>query len=218
MEMQVVAWMAAGLVYLSFFMKTIVPLRSLAIASNVVFIVYALLGMRYGVFDKVLPILVLHGALLPLNVIRLLEVKKTISAFSNLKENQASLDVLIPYMKQENKKQGQTLFTAGDPAKKLYLLHAGRIALPEVHKVLGAGALFGEVGIFSESANRTTSAICETDCVLLSISREKVLELFYMDTRFGLFIVRLLSGYLTQAAGLPASKLTGMADVEQQCP
>lgn len=213
--MQVVAWMAAGLVYLSFFMKTIVPLRSLAIASNVVFIVYALLGMRHGVFDKVLPILVLHGALLPLNVLRLLEVKKTISAFSNLKENQASLDVLIPYMKQENKKQGQTLFASGDPAKKLYLLHEGRIALPEVNKVLGAGALFGEVGIFSESANRTTSAICETDCVLLSISREKVLELFYMDTRFGLFIVRLLSGYLTQAAGLPASKLTGMVDVEQ---
>lgn len=214
--MQVAAWIAAGLVYLSFFMKTIVPLRSLAILSNVVFIVYALLGMRYGVFDKVLPILVLHVALLPLNVTRLLEVKKTISAFSDLKENQASLDVLIPYMKQENKKQGQTLFTSGDPANELYLVHEGRIALPEVSKALGAGAMFGEVGIFSESAKRTTSAICETDCVLLSISREKVLELFYMDTRFGLFIVRLLSGYLTQAAGLPASKLTGMADPEQQ--
>lgn len=214
--MQVAAWMAAGLVYLSFFMKTIVPLRSLAILSNVVFIVYALLGIRYGVFDKVLPILVLHVALLPLNVTRLLEVKKTIRAFSDLKESQASLGVLIPYMKRENKKQGQTLFTFGDPANELYLLHAGRIALPEVSKVLGAGAMFGEVGIFSESAKRTTSAICETDCVLLSISREKVLELFYMDTRFGLFIVRLLSGYLTQAAGLPASKLTGMADPEQQ--
>lgn len=214
--MQIAAWIAAGLVYCSFFMKTIVPLRSLAIVSNVVFIAYALMGMRYGVFDKVLPILVLHVALLPLNVIRLREVKKTIRAFSNIKGTQASLNVLIPYMKHENKRQGQTLFTSGDSANQLYLLHKGRIVLPELNKVLVDGAMFGEIGVFSESARRTTSAICETDCRLLSISREKVLELFYLDTRFGLFIVHLLSGYLVQAAGLPARNLTVPPEVEQQ--
>ncbi len=38
MEMQIVAWIAAGLVFASFFMKTIVPLRAVAIASNLAFI------------------------------------------------------------------------------------------------------------------------------------------------------------------------------------
>ena len=69
MEMQIVAWLAAGLVFMSFFMKTIVPLRTMAIASNIVFICYALMGIHFGVFDKVLPIFVLHVALLPLNLI-----------------------------------------------------------------------------------------------------------------------------------------------------
>jgi hypothetical protein len=52
MEMQLMAWLAAALVFLSFFMKTIVPLRTLAIASNV--------------------------ALLPLNVYRLRQVSATV--------------------------------------------------------------------------------------------------------------------------------------------
>ena len=40
----VAAWLAAFLVFSSFFMKTIVPLRIIAVVSNAAFIVYALLG------------------------------------------------------------------------------------------------------------------------------------------------------------------------------
>jgi len=67
----VAAWLAAFLVFSSFFMKTIVPLRIVAMVSNLAFIVYALLGLAYGVFGRVYPILVLHSLLLPLNVLRL---------------------------------------------------------------------------------------------------------------------------------------------------
>ena len=45
MEMQLLAWIASSLVFASFFMKTIMPLRAVAIASNVVFIGYALFGL-----------------------------------------------------------------------------------------------------------------------------------------------------------------------------
>jgi hypothetical protein len=61
----VAAWIAAFLVFSSFFMKTIVPLRIVAMVSNVAFILYALLGLAYGVFGRVYPILVLHSLLLP---------------------------------------------------------------------------------------------------------------------------------------------------------
>ena len=74
MRMEIVAWLASALVFTSFFMKTLVPLRTAAIASNVAFIAYSLLVMRYGIFAKVFPILVLHGSLLPLNVYRLRQV------------------------------------------------------------------------------------------------------------------------------------------------
>ena len=66
--MEVVAWVASIFVFFSFFMKTMIPLRIMAIISNFTFITYALLGLKAGIFDKVYPIFVLHTLLLPLNI------------------------------------------------------------------------------------------------------------------------------------------------------
>jgi hypothetical protein len=88
MEMEIAAWLASVLVFTTFFMKTMILLRVVAVISNVAFIAYALLGLRYGIFEKVLPILVLHSLLLPLNLLRVREMKRiaipqrTIYAFS----------------------------------------------------------------------------------------------------------------------------------------
>lgn len=198
MEMQIVAWVAAVLVFLSFFMKTIVPLRTLGIVSNAVFIVYALMGIHFGIFDKVLPILVLHIALLPLNVMRLRQVQETIRSVQAMSREHASLDVLIPYMKHERIRRGQWLFRKGDAADRLFILKTGRIRLSEFDKTLEAGTVFGEVGIFSESAVRTSSALSETDCELYSLTSEKAIELFYQDPRFGFSIVRALARYVSE--------------------
>ncbi len=206
MLMQSVAWFAAGLVFLSFFMKTIVPLRTIAIGSNVVFIVYALLGIYYEVFDKVLPILVLHLALLPLNLHRLQQVKATIKSLHDIKSNQQSIESLVPYMKNERAPHGQRLFNKGDAAHCLYLIRSGTLELPEIGKTLGAGTVLGEVGVFSRQARRTTSAVCVDDCELFSITAEKVMELFYQEPRFGFYIVRLLSQHLAEQTSLPLAQ------------
>ena len=55
------------LVFASFWMKRSIPLRMMALASNVVFIAYAWLAW-------LVPILILHIALLPLNAARLWEL------------------------------------------------------------------------------------------------------------------------------------------------
>lgn len=206
MLMQSVAWLAAGLVFLSFFMKTIVPLRTIAIGSNVVFIAYALLGIYYDVFDKVLPILVLHMALLPLNLRRLEQVKATTRSLHDIKSNQQSIESLVPYMKSEQVPQGQRLFGKGDAANCIYLLRSGTLALPEIGKTLSAGTVLGEVGVFSRQARRTTSAVCLEDCELYSITAEKVMELFYQEPRFGFYIVRLLSQHLADQTSLPLAQ------------
>ena len=76
----IAAWVAALLVFSSFFMKTMIPLRVVAITSNAGFVTYALLGLKYGIFGRVYPILVLHSLLLPLNVLRLRQIKGLINA------------------------------------------------------------------------------------------------------------------------------------------
>ena len=55
---------AAGLVLVAFSLRSITALRSAAIASNVMFIAYAATA-------HLMPVLILHALLLPLNVWRL---------------------------------------------------------------------------------------------------------------------------------------------------
>jgi CRP/FNR family transcriptional regulator, cyclic AMP receptor protein len=65
-EVDGLGFVAAGLVLATFCMKRLVPLRAMAITSNLAFILY---GYSAGIE----PVLVLHLILLPVNVIRLLE-------------------------------------------------------------------------------------------------------------------------------------------------
>jgi hypothetical protein len=59
---------AAGLVLATFCMRSMKPLRWVAIASNVAFIAYGYLG-------GLAPVLLLHALLLPVNVYRLAQLR-----------------------------------------------------------------------------------------------------------------------------------------------
>jgi hypothetical protein len=61
---------AGSFVLATFSVRSFVPLRAMAIASNVLFMAYALQA-------HLLPILVLHGLLLPLNAVRLWQLVRT---------------------------------------------------------------------------------------------------------------------------------------------
>jgi CRP/FNR family transcriptional regulator, cyclic AMP receptor protein len=62
-----IGYVASGLVLAAFCMKEIVPLRLVALCSNVAFLVY-------GVDMGLMPIWLLHGLLLPMNSLRLAQV------------------------------------------------------------------------------------------------------------------------------------------------
>src|SRR5271166_517018 len=61
-----IGWLASGLVFATFCAKRMLPLRALAITSNLAFI-------SYGYLDALWPIVILHAAMLPMNVIRFRE-------------------------------------------------------------------------------------------------------------------------------------------------
>ena len=195
----IAAWVAALLVFSSFFMKTIIPLRVVAITSNVAFVMYALLGLKYGIFGRVYPILVLHSSLLPLNVLRLREIKRLISAVNTASKSE-TFEYLIPYMRSERLQKGEMLFSKGDAADKLYVIEEGSIFFPELGKRLSRGAVFGEVGLFAPQSVRSLSAVCEEDCRLHAITKDKALELYHQNPRFGLFLIRMVSA-LVQETG-----------------
>lgn len=63
-DSDLLGYAAAGLVLVTFSVRSIAALRSVAIASNLMFIAYAALA-------HLMPVLILHALLLPLNVWRL---------------------------------------------------------------------------------------------------------------------------------------------------
>jgi hypothetical protein len=58
-------YIACSLVFLTFYMKGMVPLRLAALCSNVAFLIYAF-ALHLA------PIAILHSALIPVNIIRLI--------------------------------------------------------------------------------------------------------------------------------------------------
>src|SRR5215467_8649006 len=195
MTMEIAAWLASTLVLLAFFMRTMIPPRIVAIVSNVAFIVYTLLGLHYGIFAKIFPIFVLHALLLPLNIFRLCEMKQLVKKVREASTKELAVEYLLPYMRREKLEQGGVLFRKGDAAEKIYFIEAGKVTIPEIRKVLTAGAVFGEVGIFTPCRTRSASAICGKTSVIYSIRKEEVLQLYYQNPKFGFVIVRLLSRY-----------------------
>jgi CRP/FNR family transcriptional regulator, cyclic AMP receptor protein len=192
---EVFAWLAAALTLLTFFSKTIVPLRAFALAANCAYLGFALAAASVGKWHAVLPTLLLHSLLLPLNIIRLRQVTSTIKAVRAMKADDGAAELLTRYMKAVRHPAGTTLFKKDDRANLVYVVKTGHVHLVELDKWLRDGALFGEIAIFSDNALRTATAVCKTDCEIYEVPGELILELFYQDQRFAMLIARRLAAY-----------------------
>ena len=184
-------YIASLLVFVAFYMKTMIPLRVVAILSNVAFITYAVGGHLY-------PVLILHTVLLPLNCIRLRQMRALVAKVHEASHAEHSTEPLIPFMTRRMMKKGDVLFKKGDLAKEMYLALSGSIRLAGVGVLLGQGSLIGEVGIFSPDAQRMDTAICEADGELGVIADEKVLQLYYQNPTFGFYLVKLVTHRLLE--------------------
>lgn len=63
-------YIAAGLVFMTFYMTSMTALRAVAVGSNLCF-------LAYGTLAGLPPVVVLHAALLPLNLVRLKQATET---------------------------------------------------------------------------------------------------------------------------------------------
>jgi CRP-like cAMP-binding protein len=189
----VVSAAAAGvLVIISAFVKTMIPLRWLAVASNVGFIFY-------GLLHPALLMVLLHSVLLPVNLWRVQQMVRLTRRVSASAVDPRQLEIwLRPYMRARRRRAGRVLFKRGDVADRLYFLAEGRIELPDVGRTLEAGQIFGEIAFFAPDRRRTSAARCLTDCTVLSIDEATFRQLVFQHPDFGLEVVRLIAGRLSQ--------------------
>jgi hypothetical protein len=190
---QVVAYasmvVGVALTVVSSFVKTMIPLRWLAVGASVSF-------LFYGVLHRHIPTVLLHGMLLPINFIRAVEMVRLTRRVRAVASEGTGV-WLKPYMIRTKRKAGEVLFKKGDPADHLYFLAEGRIEVVEIGVFIEAGNMFGEIAFFAPDKRRTNTARCVGPCTVLIIDENTVNQLYYQNPDFGFQLMALVAGRLT---------------------
>ncbi len=173
----------------SFAMKTMLPLRVLALVSSVCFI-------GYGYLESLLPGLILNCILLPVNAHRVWEIRRLSREIARATQDSPISQWLLPHMRHGTFKAGEVLFRKGDTADRVLYVAKGQLKLVEIGESIGPGELVGEIGLFSPEKKRTQTVACETDGELFYMTDEMIFQLYYQNPRLGFYFMRLVVGRL----------------------
>ena len=186
---EIAGYVACLLTFATFYTRTMVMLRYLAISSNVAFLTYALpLGLT--------PVAFLHAFLLPLNIIRLQQFKKLLQET----KGKPSLRALAPLMRPLSLQVGDRLFSRGDKADAVYYVVDGRLRVLETGQVFSADDSVGVFALLTQEKQRVVTVVAETESNLRYMPEQEFLQHFAQNPRFGYQVLRsfakVIKGYL----------------------
>jgi hypothetical protein len=185
------ALMGATFFVATLMVRTIVPLRIIGIISNVFFIIY-------GALAGAIPTFLLYLLSLPINVIRLRQMLTLVKKARLSAQGDLSMDWLRPFMSPRKYRNGEVLFNKGDVAKEMFLTVTGKFLVSEIGIELPPGRMMGELGFVAPENRRTQTVKCIEDGDVLTITYEKLLELYFQNPEFGYYFLRLTSERLMQ--------------------
>jgi CRP/FNR family cyclic AMP-dependent transcriptional regulator len=81
---ELLGYAATASVLAMFCMRTMIPLRMMALASNVLF-------SLYGYLDGLYPVMIAHLVLFPVNLVRLIEVRRLIEELDSVRPSDLSM-------------------------------------------------------------------------------------------------------------------------------
>jgi hypothetical protein len=169
--------------------KTMVPLRSLAMAANCVLIVF------FAATHAWLPLLV-QAVALPLNSWRLYQMMVLIGNVREATRGNPSVDWLKPFMGERHFRKGDLLFAKGEAASEMFYTMTGRYVLVELGIEIQPGHVVGELAMLAPDNRRTATLECIEAGDVLSITYEQVEELYYQNPTFGFYFLRLATARL----------------------
>lgn len=183
---EAIGWLGAALSISASAMKTIIPLRCLGIATNVV-------SLTYASFMGLYPSMTVNLVLLPLNGFRLFQMLRLIKKVKHASNSDLNMDWLKPFMARRAVKAGEILFAKGDSASCMFYTLSGRYRLRELGIELPQGHVVGEMGFMSPNNRRTQTLECIEAGEVLSITYDEVRQLYFQNPEFGFYFLRLAS-------------------------
>jgi hypothetical protein len=171
--------------------RTMVPLRIIGIISMVFFIAYGALAGAIATF-------LLYLLSLPINVIRLRQMLNLIKKARISAQGDLSMDWLRPFMSPRKYRKGEELFHKGEVAEEMFLTVTGKFLVSDIDVEVPPGRFIGELGFVAPKNRRTQTVRCIEDGEVLTITYEKLLELYFQNPQFGYYFLRLTSERLMQ--------------------
>lgn len=188
---EAVGYLAAVAGLYSTWSKTMIPLRVASIAANVLFI-------AYGALKGIYPTMLVNCVLLPLNFVRLGEMRRLISEVRHAADSDLNADWLRPFIDRKRVRAGDTLWSMGDAASEAVYIFSGQVELVEIGRLVGDGQLIGEMGLFNPGQKRMLSARCITDGEIGTISYAQFRMLYHQNPEFGFYLMRLVTNRLQE--------------------
>ncbi len=185
------ALIGAAFYGLTFLVPTMVRLRVYGIFS-------ALFFMAYGALAAAIPTFMMYLLLLPINSVRLFQILKLVKKARVAVQGDLSIDWLKPFMDSRSYKKGDVLFHKGETAHEMYLTISGKFLVKEISVELPPGRLLGELGFVTPGNKRTQPVECIEDGSVMTITYDRLLEVYFGYPDFGYYFLRLTSDRLMQ--------------------
>lgn len=171
--------------------RTMVPLRVFGIIS-------ALFFMAFGAFAHEIKTFLMYLLLIPINSIRLYQMQSLVKKARSAVQGDTSMEWLKPFMTQRKYRAGDVLCKKGDAANEMFLTVTGKYLVVEIGVELPPGRLLGELGFLTPNNRRTATVRCTEAGQVLTITYEKLLELYFQNPQFGYYFLILTSQRLLQ--------------------
>jgi hypothetical protein len=172
-------------------MQTMVPLRIANMVGCTFFATFGALSGNVATF-------LLYLLLLPINGVRLGQMLKLVKKARNAAQGDMSMEWLKPFMTERRYRRGDRLFRKGDPASEMFLTVTGKFLVKEINVELPPGRLMGELGFLTPNNQRTGTVECIEDGQVLTITYERLLEIYFQDPQFGYYFLVLTSQRLLE--------------------
>jgi Cyclic nucleotide-binding domain len=172
-------------------MQTMVPLRVANMAGCTFFAIFGALSGNVATF-------LLYLLLLPINAVRLRQMLRLVKKARNAAQGDMSMEWLKPFMTERRYRRGDKLFKKGDAATEMFLTVTGRFLVKEIDVELPPGRLMGELGFLTPNNRRTGTVECIEDGQVLTITYDRLRELYFQNPQFGYYFLILTSQRLLE--------------------
>ena len=172
-------------------MQTMVPLRIANMAGCTFFVAFGALSGNVATF-------LLYLLLLPINAVRLRQMLNLIKKARIATEGDTSMEWLRPFMTERRYRRGDTLCKKDDAATEMFLTITGKYLVTEIGVELPPGRIVGELGFLTPNKQRTATVECIEDGQVLTITYERLLEIYFQNPQFGYYFLVLTSQRLLE--------------------